>query len=299
MQVMTIRCSDVAVESLPGTAKTGRGLVLFERLSGWGHDVLDGTALGEKTAGALKRHVEAVGYGFQFIRKPEIHAYLYGAPSVYVVRFDPAPRIERLAVTRAEDILDIDLARPQGTPVEGPMGLICTHGKRDMCCAIKGRPLAKALDDRFGGEVIWETSHNKGHRFAPVFQLLPWGYSYGRLNASAAAAALSSPTLFVRQLRGRSIYGSAAQVAEVAVAARFSVAPGELELVDARGDRVWFRGRSGSYLVHLEKVHREGVVASCGKPGKAAEQWVALRDSVELLHGSADGGDGVGAVHEG
>mgnify|MGYP001941941857 CR=1 FL=1 len=296
---MTVRCSDVTVESLPGTAKQGRGLVLFERLGGWGHDVLDGTALGQETAAALKKQVESVGYGFQFIRKPEIHSFLRDAPSVYVVRFAPSPRIVRTTVTCAEDILDIDLADPQGVEVTQPMGLVCTHGKRDMCCAIKGRPLAKALDDRLGGEAIWETSHNKGHRFAPVFQLLPWGYSYGRLNVEAAYAALTSPTLFVPQLRGRSIYGPAEQVAEVAIASQVPIAPGELELVDARGDRVCFRGRSGRYLVRLEQVHREGVVASCGKPGKAADQWVASGDGVVFLDGGADGGDGVGAVNEG
>lgn len=291
-----VRCSDVLAESLPGTAKTGQGLVLFERLGGWGHDVLDGTALGP-VAASLKKHVEKVGYGFQFIRKPEIHEYLRGEPSVYVVRFGPRPEIVRTVVERAEDILDIDLLAPQGEHVAGPLGLVCTHGKRDLCCAVKGRPLAKALDERLGGETIWETSHNKGHRFAPVFQLLPWGYSYGRLNVEAAVAALTSVSLFVPQLRGRSLFPPAVQAAEVAVASRFPVARGELELVDVSSDRVVLRGRAGKFAVRVQKVTRDGAVASCGKSPKTVEQWVALGDSVEKLESGADGGDGVGALH--
>ena len=50
-------CSDVQVESLPGTAKPGSTYVLFEWPHAWTHDVLDGGTLGEELTEKLKAHL--------------------------------------------------------------------------------------------------------------------------------------------------------------------------------------------------------------------------------------------------
>lgn len=53
--------------------------------------------------------------------------------------------------------------------------LVCTHGKRDVCCGSLGTDLAvrtRALDLPDGVR-RWRTSHTGGHRFAPTLVVLP------------------------------------------------------------------------------------------------------------------------------
>lgn len=67
-----------------------------------------------------------------------------------------------------------------------PFVLVCTHGVRDACCAIWGRPIAGTLRREFG-EDVWECSHLGGHRFAATLLLLPDGACYGYLDQGNAA----------------------------------------------------------------------------------------------------------------
>lgn len=63
--------------------------------------------------------------------------------------------------------------------------LVCTHGTRDQCCAIDGRPMARNLAQVWE-EATWECSHLGGHRFAPTFAVLPDGVVYGRVPSGQA-----------------------------------------------------------------------------------------------------------------
>lgn len=63
-----------------------------------------------------------------------------------------------------------------------PVTLICTNGKRDICCALEGRKLINELEGR--GEVAWESTHLGGHRFAPNRLTLPDGRLYGGTSGS-------------------------------------------------------------------------------------------------------------------
>ena len=102
-----------------------------------------------------------------------------------------------------------------------PHLLICTNGRRDVCCAVRGRPLA-AHAARLGPGRVWEVSHTGGHRFAPTAVLLPWGQTFARLDERTAGWVLeASDTGHVpRELlgaihdRGRSPLPAPAQCAE-------------------------------------------------------------------------------------
>jgi hypothetical protein len=65
--------------------------------------------------------------------------------------------------------------------------LICTHGRRDICCGSMGTALfadvTKSPVDWQGQRKtqIWRTSHTGGHRFAPTAIVLPQGTLWGRL----------------------------------------------------------------------------------------------------------------------
>ena len=63
--------------------------------------------------------------------------------------------------------------------------LVCCHGKKDPCCAVEGRVVARVLDDAVPG-AVWETTHLGGDRFAGNIALLPEGSMYGRLDGTSA-----------------------------------------------------------------------------------------------------------------
>ena len=83
--------------------------------------------------------------------------------------------------------------------------LVCTNGRRDVCCGRAGRELGRALAPELG-ERLWETTHIGGHRFAPNLVCLPHGLMYGRLDAVSArhvARAYQSGEVELDHLRGR------------------------------------------------------------------------------------------------
>ena len=137
-----------------------------------------------------------------------------------------------------------------------------------------------------GNDVVWETSHIKGHRFAPTMLLMPWAYSFGRMTFEATDAMLEAALrgeYFVPGNRGRGTLSAPAQAAEVAVAAELSrageqVRYGELEVTDVAvtGDGGYVRvdKHGASYTVELTRKEISGVVPSCGKPAKDGESWV-------------------------
>lgn len=58
--------------------------------------------------------------------------------------------------------------------------LVCTHGRRDVCCGSAGTDLALQLAarDPRPGVRFRRTSHTGGHRFAPTFIVLPQGSAW-------------------------------------------------------------------------------------------------------------------------
>jgi len=81
--------------------------------------------------------------------------------------------------------------------------LVCTHGRRDVCCGALGTDLFSSLDPAAlpDGVRLWRTSHTGGHRFAPTFIVLP----------EATVWAYADTDLIDRVLRRR---GDAAEVAD-------------------------------------------------------------------------------------
>ena len=190
---------------------------------------------------------------------------------------------------------------------------MCTHGKRDRCCAVKGRPIAQALNN-VHPDVVWETSHSKGHRFAPALVLLPWNYSYGRLSAVEMNQMLhdaSSGVLHSGGCRGRGVWDARGQVAELAareeagewaldavaavtvsdvadaVLADHGVEHHSPEMIErlrgvlvhapaAAAAAVVEFGGGRTFGVALGKTVTEGVVSSCGDAPGPKKGWRAL-----------------------
>ena len=221
-------CSDLTAEPLPGTAKTGGLTLALEYPGGWGRDILDGEALGKELTGVIRRFLKKNRAQLQFIRRPGREGQVPRETATLFIARPGEPgtpsTLERMEIAGAAALPEVDLSTPGDTPgaerVTDPLLLVCTHGKRDLCCAVKGRPLAAELAAQYPG-TVWESSHTKGHRFAPSMILLPWNYSFGTLSAAQTTAMLQDAAagrLHVVGNRGRGTLGSQEQIAELAVA---------------------------------------------------------------------------------
>jgi hypothetical protein len=89
-----------------------------------------------------------------------------------------------------EHLLEVLAGRDQGSPSDEPIYLICTHGRHDPCCAVRGRPTAAALAAAHPDRT-WECSHVGGDRFAANLVLLPHGLFYGHVPPTRAAEVVS------------------------------------------------------------------------------------------------------------
>jgi hypothetical protein len=114
------------------------------------------------------------------------------------------------------ELLDVIGGRTAGEVVEHPLYLVCTHGKHDTCCAIRGRPVAAALAAEFP-ERTWECTHVGGDRFAANLVVLPHGFYYGHVPVGAVVDLVrrhDKGQLEPRWLRGRSSVPAAVQAAQ-------------------------------------------------------------------------------------
>ncbi len=155
-----------------------------------------------------------------------------------------------------------------GTTVHGPLLLVCTHSRRDQCCAVNGRALVTALLGAASPAQrtrIWECSHVGGHRLAPVTLALPSGVVHGRQSVGDADTILQrwdagqvDPDL----LRGRSCFPAPLQAAEVAVRRQAGIlGEDELDVLVVREERavpVDLGWPVPTGAVTLEVRHRDG-----------------------------------------
>ena len=173
--------------------------------------------LGEATTAALRRAAEAVSARLLLVRRPSGSRAEPERRTLF--RVDCRRGQERVEVrTCAPEDVAAAAADPQGwRPHPGPLLLVCTHGRKDWCCALRGRPVAAALA-AVAPEETWECSHLGGDRFAANVLALPTGHTHGRVDAADAAelaAAVRAGQVVPRSLRGRCTDALVVQAAEV------------------------------------------------------------------------------------
>lgn len=200
-------------ESLAGTASVVRGFLCVEQPGAWPSTVaLPGLRVprGVKLL-FIRRH------GRQPAR-PTFRVFaVYAGPGGRWVEegdFDDLDQVAHLDLNALRDGRSLGLA-----PSVGPLYLVCTHGRHDVCCAERGRPVAAALSAAFPEET-WEVSHIGGDRFAGNLVLLPEGLYYGRLAPATAVEVVTADRrgeLVLDLLRGRSCLPMPVQYAEIAL----------------------------------------------------------------------------------
>lgn len=209
-------------EPLAGTAPVAPRWLCLEHRGTWPHEI---TAHRDAAVRALLDRAARSGWRPLLVRKPGRRP-TDGPTRVFLVdTAPPAPRTTVQHVVEPADLAGLELpdvgAPLPGETVTDAMLLVCTHGRRDRCCAVDGRALARAVS-AVGVPDVWESTHLGGHRFAPTALVLPTGYVYGRLDVPGAVAALKAASVGEVEsglCRGRSTWSAAGQVAELTVRA--------------------------------------------------------------------------------
>jgi len=210
------RCSvDALAEPMPGTAAHDRAFLLVEHPSPWGRKALEESRwLPEPVRDRLAARAAKAGVRIQLIRRHGGRGAADGFRVFLGYADSAAPWVATTVLSQPDELdgvpLDgLDTGVPDGfTPHADPLFLVCTNGRRDACCAERGRPLANALHDAFP-ELTWETTHLGGHRFAGAMLVLPSALSYGRIGPEAGVRIgelTLDGRLDPRHLRGRAAY---------------------------------------------------------------------------------------------
>ena len=128
------------------------------------------------------------------------------------------------------DLLDAAAALAGASPGAArsqPVVLVCTHGVHDVCCALRGRPVAAALASRWP-ELVWECSHIGGDRFASNVVVLPDGFYYGNLDPESALTTVEAHlggTVLPDRLRGMARFVPPVQAAVIAAYQHYGPLP--------------------------------------------------------------------------
>ena len=218
-----------------------------------------------------------------------------------------ASRLCERTIGSPEELLQLDVpaqvrALRAGEAVAGaatpaqPLVLVCTNGRRDVCCAKLGAPVAQALAQQDGLEV-WQTTHLGGHRFAATLLQLPEGLCYGRLEPHEAPA-LAEAIRGGKRIHGDRTFGRAIEAGRM-------FRRGAVAIV--RRHRLGRRGRRSERAEAVQRAgggdHLDGAFAgdAGGDSIVAGSTFDALSYSndsvgvtVNLATGTASGGDATG-----
>ncbi|TDD71351.1 sucrase ferredoxin [Jiangella aurantiaca] len=231
-------CSDLGrelAEPLAGTAPVAAWWLVVEQPGPWGAKALTQSHLDAALGASLDAAAGEHGGRVALVRRPRWHpdTHYPAARRVWLAGTTPGAtfllggwltsvdvlRSLPWAALRSGDVDGLLAARPELRHEDEPLLLVCTNGRRDLCCAAKGRQLVADLRDDVLGRV-WETTHLGGHRFAPTAVLLPHGVAYGRMDDKLALLLVEEARAgrFLDDgYRGRSTFDRPGQSAEAAV----------------------------------------------------------------------------------
>ena len=226
-----------------GTAPPAQRWLLLEHPGPWARFALTSPRLDPEAMAALTSWADATVARIVLVRRPGRAGQVDGPRRWF--RVDARPGCESVRSGTYDGAASLAAAaEAPGEPYDGPLTLVCTHGRHDPCCAVRGRPLAAVLAAR-DPVGTWECSHIGGCRFAPVLVLLPHGFTYGGVPTEQApdiVRAYADGTVGPRFLRGRSSLTPAAQAAQMhARAATGAVGADDLQVtaVTATGASTW------------------------------------------------------------
>ena len=250
LELPPLRCADGARmrgEPLHASAVRYSRFLLLEVPGPWGDSALDGKHMDAGVARQLADAAKAADTHVVLIRRPGRHPSAGTGTEYRSMAWafaDTRAGAERVlwgAWRDPAELLDLNLAAaiPGPANAAGPqrLALVCTNGKRDQCCAIRGRPVAAAIAAATDWDT-WECSHLGGHRFAATMMLLPTGDMFGWLDPDSALEVMrrfDAGQVMLSHHRGRSGQSFPVQAALHAAATRLGdFRLGALQVYSAR-----------------------------------------------------------------
>ena len=265
------RCSDLselAGEPLGATATHAKNWLLVEMPGTWDRDVGGGAGLPEPARRAASEWLERTPSSrLLFIRRPgrarpatALAFVVHAGESRFVVR--------RYELVSPGDVSEVDLVGG-GDETDAELVLVCGHGTRDACCALRGTAVYGALTARLADDELWLSSHQGGHRFAANVLVFPAGIHLGRLAPESAVPVVADALagrIDLAHYRGRVAYPAGVQAAELAVRNAEGIdAVADLSLVAAEDEVVRFRGADDrEHAAVVAERMGPSVPASCG-----------------------------------
>ncbi|HEY0078984.1 MAG TPA: sucrase ferredoxin [Pyrinomonadaceae bacterium] len=246
-------CSELSrgvAEKAYGTASVGDFWMLVEYPMPWRPRAFQESTLSASVKSHLNRVLKSVPRSrLLFIKRERTPP---ARLTFFLVRCrESAPYVLSFKLENYAQLLDIDLASVAagrgdsgGTLEENPLYLVCTHGKRDKCCAKFGYPLYKSLKAERDGSV-WQSSHVGGDRFAANLICFPHGLFYAHVTEEAGRHIVSEyeqGRMTTAGYRGRACYSYPVQAAEFFVRTEAKLtAIEELRHLDCArvGDKSW------------------------------------------------------------
>ncbi|OYO23515.1 hypothetical protein CGZ93_06160 [Enemella dayhoffiae] len=220
-------------DQLVGTAPPARRWFLVEQPGGWGATAWAGLDVAAPMKDLLQGVLNLAEARLMLIRRPGHgrDTVTGGGRRRWCVVDPLAPRRVRWGVADSDaDVLRAaelfaganpelnELEPVKVSPGEPELLMVCTHGRKDVCCATRGRPVAARAAELWP-EATWECTHTGGDRFAGNLLLLPDGACYGGIDPESVEAIVRAhvagrvdPT----QLRGPTGHPAWAQAAAVA-----------------------------------------------------------------------------------
>jgi hypothetical protein len=260
------RCSDASdgrTEPLLATASQVRGWVLVEVRGAWGEDAIHASALGPHVPADWKdqlkrRHVRAVCIRNHLRADiPDVRLYACG---VRRPGRGAAPLWTRDVASLAEvaDAMDqLRLHRDEATGwrhADQRLILVCTNGKHDQCCANRGRPIVRALQETRWADRVWECSHIGGDRFAGNVVVLPDSIYFGRVEPDSVVSlmeALDEGRIDLACFRGQTSLSLAEQAVDHFVRRELGVDAIDAVVIEGRNEDGAFTARVGERPVRV------------------------------------------------
>jgi hypothetical protein len=223
MAVTTLAC-DYSVrhgEQLFATAPRAETWILLEYPLPWAAKAYEESAIPTAVKAHIDSQVALMPHARVQLIAKSVRQELIDLALYVIYAGAETQRMRRFTLPTYETLLGVPLAEiaggvvDAGTPLNDPVYIVCTNGKRDVCCAKHGLPLYKALS-QMGGEHVWQCNHIGGHRFAGTCVVFPQGIYYGRLTAQDAPVLMqaASHSDLLPFIRGRACLEPAVQAAE-------------------------------------------------------------------------------------
>ena len=253
-------------ESVGATASNVDRWILLEYRGLWSPDPLRGSMLDESVKAHLEELLSAPRSRLLFIRRPR--SAHEGVFCFTALTRERGSQVVMRQLERHDDLVGLDLfGADRGEPLEHPLFAVCTHGKRDRCCARYGRPLYDAVADQVDREWVWQCTHVGGDRFAGNLVCFPEGLYFGRVGLGDVWPLLDdylAGKIHLDRYRGRCCYPFRVQAAEEAVRRATGLTGlDDVRLVSSDGDLVTLEAGGRSYEAEVTEELGEPSCLTC------------------------------------